>query len=120
MRIWILILSSSLLCCGCAKMKSWIPHFPKREKSAAERPPKPVATPVISDPGKIARVDANARYVVLTFPLGGVPPLEQRLNVYRNGLKVGEVRVTGPQRDNNTVADIILGQPQVNDEVRQD
>jgi hypothetical protein len=49
-----------------------------------------------------------------------LPPLEKRLNVYRNGLKVGEVRVTGPQRDNNTVADIIAGDCQPGDQVRED
>ena len=65
-------------------------------------------------------VNADARFVVMTFPLGGVPLVEQRLYVYRKGLKVGELKVTGPQRDNNTVADIISGELQVNDEVRQD
>lgn len=44
----------------------------------------------------------------------------KRLNVYRNGLKVGELKVTGPQRDNNTVADIVAGECQVGDEVRED
>ncbi len=119
-RISILLLLSGLFWCGCARMKSWVPHFSKKEKPTPARATKPVATPLIYDLGKIARVDANARYVVMTFPLGGAPAMDQRLNVYRNGLKVAEVKVTGPQRDNNTVADIILGQPQVNDEVRAD
>ena len=65
-------------------------------------------------------VNGSARFVVMTFPLGGVPDNGRRLNLYRNGLKVAEVKVTGPQRDNNTVADIILGEAQVNDEARAD
>jgi hypothetical protein len=33
-------------------------------------------------------------------------------------LKVAEVKVTGPQRDNNIVADLVSGDAQVGDEVR--
>lgn len=65
-------------------------------------------------------VNPTARFVVMTFPFGGVPAVERRLNVYRNGLKVAEVKVTGPHRDNNTVADIVAGEVQVNDQVRED
>lgn len=64
-------------------------------------------------------VNKSARFVVLNFPIGEVAPRGQRLNVYRNGLKVAEVQVTGPQRENNTVADILTGSPEVNDEVRE-
>ena len=45
---------------------------------------------------------------------------DHRLSVYRNGLKVGEVKVTGPQHENDTVADIIAGDVQLHDEVRED
>jgi hypothetical protein len=63
-------------------------------------------------------VNAGARFVVLTFPIGQMPALERRLNVYRRGLKVGEVKITGPQRDDNTVADVLAGEAQAGDEVR--
>ena len=69
--------------------------------------------------GKVVSANANARFVVLNFPIGRLPSLEQRLNVYRNGLKVGEVKVTGPQRDDNTVADIVAGESKIGDEVRE-
>jgi len=65
-------------------------------------------------------VNGAARFVVVTFPVGTVPPVDQRLNVYRNGLKVAEVKVTGPQRDNDTVADIVSGEVQLHDEVKAD
>ena len=65
-------------------------------------------------------VNPGARFVVMTFPLGGLPAKGLRLNVYRNGVRVAQVAVTGPQRDNNTVADIISGEAQLNDEVRAD
>ena len=47
-----------------------------------------------------------------------LPALEQRLIVYRGGLKVGEVKVSGPQQDDNIVADIVAGQAEAGDEVR--
>jgi hypothetical protein len=55
---------------------------------------------------------------VLNFPIGKLPFIAQRLNVYRHNLKVGEVKVTGPQREDNIVADISAGEAQVGDDVR--
>ncbi len=70
--------------------------------------------------GKVVRVNPNARFAVLNFPIGTMPPPNQQLNVYRQGLKVGEVKATGPQQDDNVVADITSGEVQVGDEVRAD
>ena len=47
-----------------------------------------------------------------------MPNMDQHLFLYRAGLKVAEVNVTGPQSDDNTVADLISGDAQVGDEVR--
>jgi hypothetical protein len=69
--------------------------------------------------GKVVWLNASLRFVVLTFPLGQVPTLDQRLSVYRNGSRVGELKVTGPQRDENTVADIVSGEAQKDDDVRE-
>ena len=82
------------------------------------------ATPITVTPapgaayGKIAHVNPAARFVVLTYPLGKLPPIEKRLSVYRNGMKVAELKVTGPARDQNTVADITAGEVQPGDEAR--
>jgi len=70
--------------------------------------------------GRVASVNAPGRFVVLTFPLGSMPALEKRLNVYRRGLKVGELKVSGPQLDVNIDADIIAGECQPGDEVREE
>lgn len=80
---------------------------------------KLIVTPETALIGKVAASNANAKFVVLNFPIGRLPSMEQRLNVYRNGLKVGEVKVTGPQRDDNTVADIVAGESKIGDEVRE-
>lgn len=63
-------------------------------------------------------VNTSLHFVVMTFSPGEVPAIGNTLNVYRKGEKIGEVKVTGPQRDNNTVADIVTGELLVGDEVR--
>ena len=68
--------------------------------------------------GKIAKVNLEGRFVVLTFPIGHLPAMEQRLSVYHQGLKTGEVKVTGPQLDDNVVGDLVAGDAQPGDEVR--
>jgi len=68
--------------------------------------------------GKVTKVNLEGHFVVLTFPIGHLPALEQRLNLYRHGLKTGEVRVTGPQLDDNIVGDIIVGEAEPGDDVR--
>jgi hypothetical protein len=68
--------------------------------------------------GKVAHVNASDRFVVLTYPIGRVPPNNKRLSVYRDGMKVGELKVTGPREDPNTVADITAGEARAGDEVR--
>lgn len=69
--------------------------------------------------GRVASVNTGLRFVVLTFPIGQMPPVDDHLNVYRNGNKVAELKVTGPQRDDNTVADIVSGDAIAGDEVRE-
>jgi hypothetical protein len=70
--------------------------------------------------GRVKSVNASARFVVISYTVGTAPSLDQRLNAYRNGLKVAELKVTGPTRDTHTVADILAGECQVGDEVTED
>ena len=70
--------------------------------------------------GRVVSVDPALRFLVMDFPVRRLPVLEQRLNVYRNGQKVGEVKVTGPGRDTTIAGDIMVGQVRVGDEVRED
>ncbi|MEK7707263.1 MAG: hypothetical protein AAB380_04635 [Verrucomicrobiota bacterium] len=77
-----------------------------------------IVTPGGGLAGKVARYNDAGRFVVLEFPVGHMPVLEQRLFVYRNGLKVGELKVTGPQRDDHIVADLTNGEAQAGDEAR--
>src|SRR5260370_34371845 len=75
-------------------------------------------TPSILLVGKVDQVNSTAQFVVLNFPLGRFPALEQPLRLYRNGVKVGAVQVSAWQYDDNVVADIVAGESQVGDEAR--
>jgi hypothetical protein len=79
---------------------------------------KLIITPDTTPTGTVARVNSAARFVILTFPVGSMPPVGQVLYVYRHGLKVGEVKVTAPQQDDNTAADIVTGEAALGDEIR--
>src|SRR5258708_1032586 len=70
------------------------------------------STPSILLVGKVVQVNHSAQFVVLNFPIGRFPSLEQRLNLYRNGARVGEVKVSSWRYDDNVVADIVAGDSQ--------
>jgi hypothetical protein len=88
------------------------------QKPAAAAKPPPIVTPDATLTGRIVSVNSVLRFAVLNFPVGRMAQTGQVLHVYRNGLKVGEVKVSGPQRDDNIVADISTGEAQKGDEVK--
>src|SRR5579863_5015010 len=61
---------------------------------------KLIITPETALVGKVVRVNETARFAVLNFPVGNLPQPQQMMNVYRRGLKVGEVKVTALRQDN--------------------
>ncbi len=77
-----------------------------------------LVTPEHSLVGKVVTFNLAGRFVVLDFPVGRMPVRDQTLFVYRQGLKVGEVKITGPERDTNTVGDLVSGEAEKGDEVR--
>jgi len=50
--------------------------------------------------------------------LNPVPQVDQRLGVYRQGQKVGEVKISSQARNSIIAADITQGEANVGDEVR--
>jgi hypothetical protein len=78
-----------------------------------------IVTPASGAAGKVAMVNSADRFVVLNFPVGHLPTTNQHLNLYRRGLKVGEIKITGPQYDDNVVADIVAGDCELGDEARE-
>ena len=80
--------------------------------------PHPIVTPTQGLTGKVASVNGAGKFVVLSFPLGQMPAFDQTLTLYRRGVKVAEVKVTGPKLDENIVADLAQGGAEVGDDVR--
>ena len=101
---------------GCSWMKP--AKKPAKAQSRAGAPATPAAIPGNALVGKVALVNGAARFVVLNFPLGKMAAAEQPLYLYRRGVKVGEVKVTGPQRGENIVADLVAGEAEIGDEAR--
>jgi hypothetical protein len=91
---------------------------PAAAKSGSAANQALIVTPENALVGKVALVNSSGRFVVLNFPLGKMAPVEQHLNLYRRGLKVGEVKVTGPAKEDNIVADLVAGEADVGDEAR--
>ncbi|MSR66189.1 MAG: hypothetical protein EXS24_02305 [Pedosphaera sp.] len=67
---------------------------------------------------KVALVDAELKFVVLDCTLIRMPKPLARLQVYRNGEKVGEVVTTNQIEETFLVADISKGEIKVGDEAR--
>jgi hypothetical protein len=118
-----LSLAVVLVLCGCAYKKRTVAAAPAPARVPAagavtSSAPEPVVTPDTGLAGKVASFNNDGRFVVLNFPLGHLPAVEQRLFVYRQELKVGEIKVSGPQRDDLIVADLVAGEAQPGDDVR--
>jgi hypothetical protein len=106
---------------GCAARKG---NFGEAETSTAgaatgAKPSAVIVTPATVSRGRITSVNATARHVVVSYAIGIPLPLaDQRLNVYRAGLKVAELKVSKERIDVNVIADITAGGCAVGDEAR--
>jgi hypothetical protein len=110
------LLLAGMLTAGCASKK------PSHAKTSATPPGvvlQTIVTPDTSLTARVASYNSTGRFVVLSFPVGRMPRMDQTFFLYRAGLKVGEVKITEPQRDNNIAADIITGEAQTGDEARE-
>ena len=106
---------AGMLAAGCLHHRPARPASPATPAAVA---PQPIVTPDNSLTARVVSYNASGRFVVLSFPVGQMPKAEQGLFLYRDGMKVGEVKITGPQRENNIVADLVTGEAEVGDEVR--
>jgi hypothetical protein len=117
-------MAGALALVGCARPQARPqPVFPDQNggtpAGGKEKPPAVLVTPAVANSGRVTSVNPASRFVVITYPLGvPLPAIERKLDVYRAGLKVAEVKITGPSRDLNTVADVTAGACQPGDEVR--
>ena len=107
----LVVVFAGIVLAGCAYHP--LPHTVKAP------PDTTIVTPADSLTGKVVACNAAGRFVVLNFPTAQLPQVDQTRFLYRAGLKVAEIKITGPQSDDNTVADIVTGEAQVGDEVRE-
>jgi hypothetical protein len=98
---------------GCAAHKKSMALAPVRTQ-----PAKPIITPDNSLAATVLMYNPEGRFVVLNFPSGILPKRDQVMFIYHGGLRAGEAKITGPERDNNVVADLTRGTAQPGDEVR--
>ncbi len=117
-----------LVIAGCAAKKpaqappavfSPVPGVTAATTNAAAPSQPSTLTPETGLNGKIISVDNSARFVVAGFPGGQLPPNDRKFNVYRQGLKVGQIKISGPQLNQNIVADLTEGEAQPGDDVRE-
>jgi hypothetical protein len=107
---WTLLLCG-ILWAGCA-------GHPKKPVTTPMVAPRAIVTADTSMAATVAMYNPVGRFVVLNFPVGGLPRHDQIFFIYHGGLKAGEAKITGPERDNSVVADLISGTAQTGDEVR--
>jgi hypothetical protein len=108
---------------GCANHPYSFDQTPPKPQSApkpaAKSKGKLIVTPEFTLKGRVISYNEPLRFAVLNFPVGQMPAVDQTLFVYRNNLKVGELKVTGPQRDDNIVADLVAGEAAAGDEISE-
>ena len=108
-----MLVSVGMLLSGC------VHHQPAHPAVVAAKPAPTIVTPDNSLAGKVISYNDTGRFVVLNFSTGRMPKLDQHLFLYRAGLKVAEVNVVGPSNaDGMIVADLVSGDAQAGDEVR--
>ena len=81
----------------------------------APAPAKVVVTADVSAGARVVSVNTVGRFVVLSFPNGDLPKAQHPMFLYRAGLKVAAIKITGPQQGNIIVADIVSGEAQTGD-----
>lgn len=120
------VLLAALVAAGCASKTTPRPAAgpPTAAARASAVPAAPASTAAVAPGGplvgRVASVNPNGRFVVISFPIGALPAADRPLSVYRAGLKVGELKVTRWQLDNLVVADIVAGECRPGDEAREE
>ena len=93
-------------------------HHSTTDTNSSATTNKPIITPDTTVTAKVVSVNTTARFVVLGFPVNQIPKVGQTFYIYHEGLKAAQVKITGPQQENDIVADLISGEAKPGDTVR--
>ncbi len=110
LRLALLLALAGLAATGCAKNRQ--PRVSNEPLKAEQVRSRDAGT------AKVLRVEERLRFVVLDYSLNPIPPFGTKLEVERDGQKVGELKVTGPASGVTTAADIVSGTLQPGDLAR--
>lgn len=118
-----MILLGAMVLAGCARQQvhpaSPAGHFGMPAAAPAAPGQKLIITPATGLVGKVEKVNLSSRFVIVNFATGQMPELGRVMAVYRNGLKVGELKMNALRLDGNQVADLVAGEAVKGDEVRE-
>ena len=89
-----------------------------RSNAGPSEAENPQVIPIDEPNGKVVASNTVSRFVVIDFYLSPLPRIGERMNVYRDGFKVGEVKITGPEQFSNIAADLTAGEARTGDEIR--
>src|SRR5262245_51149692 len=94
--IWLLIVLILTACGSHRKSGAPAQAYPGGTPpgTSTSAPQGTIVTPARPKSGRITLVNPSSRYVIVTFSLGQLPARESRLQVYRDGLRVAELRIT--------------------------
>lgn len=92
--MWILAGVLSIAACGCSSGSN--KAEPRIQPGRAA--PRPIVRGLDGSVGRIESIRTDLRLVVLDYSLSILPQHGELLSVWRDGIEVGQVRVTGPAR----------------------
>lgn len=73
---------------------------------------------IVTQIGHVVSVNGELNFVVIEFPSGELPALGSEVGAYRENLKVGRIKISGPQQNLHTVGDVKDGRIRIGDEIR--
>jgi hypothetical protein len=89
-----------------------------RSSPSHEASAEPQAAALNETAGKVMSVNSELRFVVIDFALNPLPKAGQQLGIFRNGQKVGAVKISVQANRSVVAADITAGEAKLGDEVR--
>ncbi len=117
---WGMLLTAMVMTGGCSTPPSAIAKQGSGSKATAKGSTNAVPTlrPLGGTMGRVVQVNERLRFVVLEFALNPIPAYGQHLELVRNEVVCGEVKVSTFRRGTSVAADLVSGTAAVNDMVR--